>query len=150
MRKPLGIAVALIAFAALPAVASATTDRADYAAQVNSICASAKGTDFAELAALRSVPAAPGDEGIVSDWLNARERTLDLNRQLNQLDRQVNKLVKRTRLTLSIETLIRIDRKVKKLDRRAAHVEDKLIAAEDQDDDLGSLLGATNCVIDIQ
>jgi hypothetical protein len=148
--KPLGIAVTLIALAGLPSAALATSDRADYAVQVNSICASARGTDFAELAALRSVPAAPGDEALVSSWLDARERTLDLNRQLRQLDRQVNKLVKRTRSTLRIDTLIRIDRKVKKLDRRADGVEDKLISAEDVDDDLGSQLGATDCVIDLK
>lgn len=147
MRRAAG--VALLALALLPASALAATDRADYAAQASAVCASAPGNDFKELAALRSVSAAPGDDGLVASWLDARERRLDLSKELGQIDRRVHKLSNRTRTTHSIETLIRIDRKIKKLDRRAAHVEDKLISAESQDDDLGSQLGATACIIDI-
>jgi hypothetical protein len=145
-----GAGIALLALVALPASALATTDRADYATQVNTICARTAGNDFAELAALRAVPAAPGDEALVSSWLDVRQRRLDLSRELTKIDRQANKLVKRTRTTLSIEVLIRIDRKVKKLDKRAGQVENKVIALESQDDDLGTQLGATECVIDIK
>jgi hypothetical protein len=141
--------VALLALAALPASAVAATDRADYAAQANSVCASAKGNDFAELTGLRSLTPAPGDEVLVASWLDARQRRLELGRELKQIDRQVNKLVKRTARTRNIDTLIRIDRKVRKLDRRADHVQDKLISAEIQDDDLGTELGATGCIIDV-
>jgi hypothetical protein len=142
--------IALVALAILPASALATTDRSDYAAQANAVCSLAPGSDLAELAKLRSVAPAPGDEGAVSSWLNARERRLDLDKQLTKIDRQVKKLNSRTKRIHSIETLMKIDRKVRKLDHRAAGVQTKLIDAEDQDDLLGTALGATACVIDIQ
>jgi hypothetical protein len=149
-RKAIATGIACALLGALPAAAFAATDRADYAAQVNSICAGPGGNDLTKLAALRKVVPAPGDEALVSSWLEARERRLDLRSELSQIDRRVRKLVKKTRATRSIATLIAIDRKVKKLDRRAAAVQDKLITAEVQDDELGTLLGATACVIDIQ
>ena len=148
-RRAIATAIAGALLAGFPAAAFATADRAEYAAQVNSICA-ATGNDFTELAALRKVAAAPGDEALVSGWLQTRERRLDLRRQLTGIDNQVKKLVRRTKTTHSIETLINIDRKVKKLDRRADGVETKLVSAEDQDDEQGTQLGATACVIDIQ
>jgi hypothetical protein len=196
--KSTALAAALVALAVLPSAALATTDRADYAAQVNPICASANARDqqltaqaeerfaqlhrelrkarghrrekllaqdrkltaalpdrhlgihYDELKRLQTVAAAPGDEFLVSSWLDARKSGLDLNHRLNQIDRRAERLLKRTANTIDIETLNTLDRKIRELDKRANRLENKVISAENTDFDLGSELGANDCITDFQ
>ena len=196
LKSP-ALAIALVALALLPSTALATTDRTDYAAQVNPICVSASARDqqlsvqaeerfaqlhrelrrargqrrekllardrklsavlpnrhlgirYDELRSLRSVAAAPGDEIAVSSWLDARKSSLDLNRRLNQIDQKAERLFKLTAKTISIDVLDGINRKIRKLDKRANRVENQVIAAESTDFDLATELGATECVADI-
>ena len=188
----------MVALAVLPAAALATVDRADYAAQVNPICASANVRDqqltvraeerfaqlhrklrraqgqrretllakdrklslalpdrhlairYDELRGLQTVAPAPGDQSLVSSWLAARRSGLDLNHRLNKLDRRDDRLLKRTAQTIDIETLNRLDRKIRVLDKRASRLENKVIAAESTDFDLGAELGANDCISDFQ
>jgi hypothetical protein len=196
LKSP-ALAIALVAIAVLPSTALATTDRTDYAAQVNPICVAASARDqqlsqqaeerfaqlhrqlrkargqrrdkllaldrklstrrpdrhlairYDELRSLRSVAAAPGDEILVSTWLDTRKASLDLNHRLNRIDQKVERLFKLTSKTLSIDVLTGLDKKIRKLDKRASRVENNVIAAESTDFDLATELGATECVADI-
>jgi hypothetical protein len=195
-RKSLAIATALVAVVTGSATAHAASTRADYAAQVNPICASATAQDqqltarseeelrrihqalkkvegrkrekllardrklssalpdqhlrirYSELARLRAVPAAPGDEGLVATWLDGRKQSLDLTSKVNSIDRRVERLFKRFR-TRDIDELNRLDRKVRVLDKRAAQINNQVFDLETQNDELGTQLGATDCVTDI-
>lgn len=190
--KHLAPALALATVALIPPIAQGATSRADYAAQVNAVCASANaeadelsrrssqelklldrklkratGTDrrrllarrerlslslpgrrlkifSAELGQLRSVPAAPGDEGLVSTWLDTRRTILDLSAQVNRIDRRVERLFDRF-TTRSIRELNRLNQRIRKLDKRANQLNNRLISLESQDDSLGTELGATSC-----
>ena len=190
------VAVALLALAVACSTALATTDPADYAAQVNPICAAANSQDqrlsdaaerefsrihrelrkagdrkrqkllardrklsaalprqhlqirYRELDRLRAVAAAPGDEGVVAGWLGARKAVLDLSGQVDRLDRRIDRLHKRF-LTRDLELLNELDLKIRTLDRKIAKISNKLIQAEDTELDLGTQLGATDCVNDV-
>jgi hypothetical protein len=108
------------------------------------------GIHYDELKRLRTVPAAPGDELLVSSWLDARKSGLDLNHRLNKIDRRSERLLKRTAQTIDIETLNTLNRKIRELDNRASRLENKVISAESTDFDLGSELGANDCISDFQ
>jgi hypothetical protein len=101
----------------------------------------------AELGQLRSVPAAPGDEVLVSSWLDTRQMILDLSAQINRIDRRVAHLLERF-TTRSIRELNRLERKIRVLDKRAGQLNNRLISLESQDDDLGTELGATSCTVE--
>jgi Skp family chaperone for outer membrane proteins len=194
--KSSAFAVALIGLAAFSASAAATTDRANYVAQVDPICVAANAQDqrlsaaseqefsrihrelrnagerrrekllardrklsatlpdqhlrirYSELARLLDIAAAPGDEGLVSGWLDARKVVLDLSTQVNRLDRQVDRLHKRF-LTTDLQLLNELDRKIRQIDQQIDKLENKLISAEDTELDLGTQLGATDCVNDV-
>jgi Skp family chaperone for outer membrane proteins len=103
---------------------------------------------YSELARLRDVAAAPGDEGLVSGWLAARKAVLDLSTQVNRLDRQVDRLHKRF-LTTDLQLLNELDRKIRQIDQRVDKINNKLISAEDTELDLGTQLDATDCVNDV-
>ena len=196
--KLAALTAATVALAALPSVALATTDRNDYADQVNPICASANAQDqqltaraeerfaqlhrelrrahgqrrekllaqdrkltaalpdrhlaihYDELRRLRTVAAAPGDGLLVTSWLDARKTGLDLTHQLNKLDRRSERLLKATAHTIDIGTLNILDRKIKRLDKRANRLENRVISAESTDFDLGAELGANDCITDFQ
>jgi hypothetical protein len=187
--------IALVALAIAPSTVRAATNRAEYAAQVNTICASAnaradelsrqtsqelKRLDrklkratgaqrrrllarrtklslslpgrrlkifSAELGQLRSVPAAPGDESLVTSWLDIRQTILDLSAQVNRIDRRVAQLFERF-TTRSIPELNRLERKVRMLDKRAGQLNNRKISMEGQHDAIGTELGATSCIAD--
>jgi hypothetical protein len=191
-----GIATAVVtaAFAIGASPASATTDRADYAAQVNPICAStnaqikqlietfeqelrrldrkankARGKkrdklearieqlftqlpgeslaiSYAELAQLRSVNAAPGDDGLVSTWLANRQKILDLSAQANRIQKRADRLINRTFKVHSFRAFTRLTRRVNALQRKAYQVYEQIEPLADKDVELGTQLGATYCV----
>jgi hypothetical protein len=178
------------------ATAHAASTRAEYAAQVNPICAAASAEDqrltesaeqelgrihralkgaegrkrqkllardrklssalpdrhlrirYSELAQLRAVAPAPGDDGLVATWLDGRKQNLDLTSKVNSIDRRVERLFKRFR-TRDIEELNRLDRKIRVLDKRANELNNQVFELETQNDELGTQLGATECVTDI-
>jgi hypothetical protein len=99
----------------------------------------------AELGQLRSVPAAPGDESLVLSWLDTRKAILDLSAQVNLIDRRVDSLLGRF-TTRSIPELNRLERKIRKLDKRAGQLNNQLISLQNLDDDLGTELGAASCI----
>jgi hypothetical protein len=186
---PATVAVAL-AITAAPVFA--TTDVADYAAQVNPICQSAnaqqkqlyesfeqainrlhdkpargkKGAKIerridrlftqlpiksqavldAEFSQLKNVPPAPGDEGLVSDWLAIRQSELNLGRQLTALEIRIEKLFNFEPKKLSIRAFNRQDRREKRLEQKANRLYKQLEPLGDTDLELGTRLGATYCV----
>lgn len=188
-------AVALAALALAAAPARATTDRADYDAQVNPICASAnlqakalwevffqssatlerkankvRGEKRARLqrrldglyfrlqdqilaitadalAQLKLVPPAPGDDGIVSEWLATRQALHDLSAQSNALERRILRLFTRQfERARSFRAFLRLDRKLKRLERQANALQAQLLPLYEKDIELGAKLGATYCV----
>jgi uncharacterized phage infection (PIP) family protein YhgE len=192
VRGVIAVAVALIALAITAAVAEATTDRAEYAGQVNPICASANrqikqlyetfeqavdrinsklnsargkkrtrlanqidklffrlpdqtlAVSYAELAQLRLIAPAAGDETLVSDWLSNRQLLLDLSAQYNQLEKQSEKLFNRT--SHSFRGFRKLQRRQHQLDQRANQLYQQFEPLGEKDVELGTQLGATYCV----
>jgi ribosome-associated translation inhibitor RaiA len=191
-----GVAVAALAMAATPA--RATTDRADYDAQVNSICkvSNAQQEQFidsleqtlarldrrahklrgkkrqkirqreerlfeqapsqslaivsAELAQLKAVLPAPGDEALVSEWLAKRDLEVQLYVQTIQIDAQIDKVYDIDLFAHNYKQLRkkirRQDRQLKRLRRQENSLYEQLEATYKADLELGTQLGANYCV----
>jgi hypothetical protein len=196
----------IVALAIAAAPAYATTDRADYDAQVNPICASANartkqlydqfealikklpnsgsGTTSitskgkskkqrkqsklerqverlyeqlpfqvhaiydAELAQLKQVAPAPGDETVTSNWLANRQAIQDLDAQFDALEQRIEKLFARafSRRRIKVDTFAKVERKQKRLEAQANVIYEQLEQAGNKDVELGTQLGATYCV----
>jgi hypothetical protein len=168
-RSLRAIAPAIIAIAlattAIPAFA--TTDRADYASQVDPICVRAsahleplldrrapKATKRAlailrrELASLRRVAAAPGDQALVSSWLATRKSIRDLVKRDVGLARRLQRLEDKffsgkadstRRLKPFIQRIGRMGRTINK-------IEGRVNTAADTDESLAFTLGAIDCI----
>jgi hypothetical protein len=196
-RKLWGAGALAIAAAFMLGASSAwaTTDRDDYDAQVNPICASANiqseqlgqaiqqtyarlkrkaskvhgrkrdklerrldalffdysdqnvAVYLGEIARLRQVSPAPGDEALVSDWLSARQSTLDLTSQENALSRREDRLFTRTfEHTKSLRQFIKAQKRLSILDRQIAVLQSQLEPIYRQNVELGAKLGAAYCV----
>jgi hypothetical protein len=191
-----GVAAAALAIAAAPA--SATTDRADYDAQVNSICkaSNAQQEQFidsleqtlhrldrrahklrgkkrqrieqriemlfeqapsqslaivsAELAQLKAVLPAQGDEALVGEWLAKRDLEVQLYVQTIQIEAQIEKIFGKDLFAHNLKRLLkktrRQDRQLKRLQRQENSLYEQLDAAYKADLELGTELGATYCV----
>jgi hypothetical protein len=161
-------AVAIILIALLTAArASATTDRADYAAQVNSICA---GTNArveplvdsrarnatkrslkilrGELGALGRVVPAPGDEALVSSWLAARRSIQDLVERDVALTRSLQRLEKkffngRQHPTRRLKGLFR---RTGRMGHTINRIEGKVSRAADTEASLALTLDTLDCI----
>jgi hypothetical protein len=191
----IAIAVAIGTLAVAAAPARATTDRADYQAQVNPICASANsqakalweaffqtsaalerkakklhgkkrarlerridGLFFrlddeilavysAALAQLQLVPPAPGDEGLVTEWLATRQALQNLSAQSNALVQRIDRLFTRQFQDIrSYRAYLRLEKKLKRLERKANALQAQIIPLYEKDIELGAKLGATYCV----
>jgi hypothetical protein len=196
----------IVALAVAAAPAYATSDRADYDAQVNPICASANaqvkqlydqlealldklpdsgsGTTVitdkgkskkqrkrskqereanrlfnqlpfqikaiydAELAQLKQVAPAAGDESLVANWLGNRQAIQDLNAQFNALEQRIERLFTREfkRRRFNLKAFERSERKQKRLEAQATALYEQLEQAENKDVEFGTQLGATYCV----
>jgi hypothetical protein len=191
-----GVAVigGIVALAIAATPAHATTDRADYAAQANTICKSgnaqqkqlyesfeqaidrinakekkARGKKQAKLenkidrlfsqiddqslaiadathAQLKLIPAAPGDEQLVADWLGISQGLLDLIGQLNALNAKIEKLFFAPPKGHSLRAFMKQERKVKRLEKQANGLYAQLEPLNEKDIELGTQLGATYCV----
>lgn len=195
-----GVAIigGIVALAIAAAPAYATTDRADYDAQVNPICKSSNaqleqlitsfqqtfkaldrranklrgkkqrklerqqerlyeqipfqflGLESAELAQLKSVLPAPGDESLVRDWLASRELKLSLYQQSIPIEQRIETVYEKPIDANSLKKferkLKRQDRQVKRLERQLDSLYDQSEAAGKVDLELGTQLGATYCV----
>jgi hypothetical protein len=191
-----GVAVTALAIVAAPA--SATTDRADYDAQVNSICKASNTQQeqfvdsleqtlhrldrrshklrgkkrrkieqrierlfeqapsqslaivSAELAQLKAVSPAAGDETLVGEWLAKRDLEVQLYLQSIQIEAQIDKVFEKDFVAHSYKQLLkktrRQDRLLKRLQRQENSLYEQLEAANKADLELGTELGATYCV----
>jgi ribosome-associated translation inhibitor RaiA len=189
-----GVTTAALAIAASPA--HATSDRVDYDAQVNPICAAANSQAeqvyaafeqrfaqlkrkeskvrgkkkrekiesrlsslffdagdqnvavyAAEVARLKQVSAAPGDESLVSDWLAARQEVVDLSAESNTLQREEDRLFTRTYAGAhSLRKFLRLQKRLSVLDRQLNVLEAQLDPLYTKDIELGAKLGASYCV----
>ena len=197
----IGGGLVVLAIAASPALA--TTDRVDYDAQVNPICASANtrakqlydefealakrlpnsGSGSAsstgpkrnkkesklqrrverlfsqlpfqvqaiydtELAQLKQVASAPGDEPLVSTWLANRQTMQDLNKQFNVLEARIERLFNREFKRRIIRSFEKLERKENRLQKKADAIYARLEPLRNGDVQLGTQLGATYCVTD--
>jgi hypothetical protein len=148
-------------------VASATSARADYAAQVNSICASAssqveplvgsrslKATRRGlailrrELRSLEGIAPAPGDDALVSSWIATRgsiqrlvERDVRLAGHLQRVERRYFNGSPRS--TSRLKSLFR---RAGHLGRAINRIEGKVDTAADKEADLAFTLGAIDCI----
>jgi hypothetical protein len=203
-RAGTALSVAAVALGLTAPGAAATSDRAEYLAQVNPICATANqeidrltgevmrklkraekkqkdqgggsvvvfpsaegkkqklppfdkisqlfnwytrqvlAVEDSELASLRAVAPAPGDETLVADWLNARGLQIALYRQILPIEKQIEKLFFAS--PRSPGKYERIERRLKKLERRSNQIYAQLLAAYENDIELGAQLGASYCV----
>ena len=173
--------------------AYATTDRDDYDAQVNPICASANAQSeqvaqsfqllfdqlkhrasklhgkkkdkledrlngvyydyldaniavyYGELAKLKQVSPAPGDDGLVSDWLTARGTALDLSSQDNALERRYDRLFTKS-FSGSLRQFLKFQRKLSILERQLNVLDAQLQPIYRRNIELGAKLGAAYCV----
>lgn len=166
-RGPIALATAVMALAIGAPVALATTDRSDYAAQVNPICVSAstkvqplvdKHTPKAtkrglailrrELKSLSKVAPAPGDQALVASWLNTRrsiqslvERDVAIAARLQRLeDKYFNG--KRPSGAGLKEAL----RRVGNLGRTINRIEGRVSQESDTESSLAFTLGALDCI----
>jgi hypothetical protein len=157
----------MIAFAIIATPASATTDRTDYAAQVNSICVAANdqveplvdgharnATKRAlailrrELGSLGAVSPAPGDDALVSSWLTTRrsiqdlvERDVAISRRLQRLE---DKFFKGRRH--STPRLKSILRRTGRMGHTISRLEGRVGQAADAEENLAFTLGALDCI----
>ena len=191
-RRLIAPAIIGIALAITATPAFATSDRADYDAQVNPICQSANAQEKqlyesfeqtlnrlqgkrvrgkkaakiekrierlfvqlpdqsqaildTEFAQLKNVPPAPGDESLVSDWLAVRQSVADLVRQLNAIEKRIEKLEDFEPKRFSIRKFKRQGRRADRLERKANQLYEQIEALGDRDLELGTRLGATYCV----
>jgi hypothetical protein len=100
-----------------------------------------------ELGRLKQVPAAPGDEKLVSDWLAARQQVLDLTTQANALARVEDRLFTRAfEKVTSLRKFIRLQKKVSAIDRQLNVLQSQIDPLYRQDIELGAKLGAAYCV----
>jgi hypothetical protein len=160
-------AIVMIALATTAIPAYATTDRADYAAQVNSICvgASAKVEPLVdtqhrraktralailgrELRSLRRVGPAPGDEALVASWLADRtsiqrlaKRDLAIAARLQRLeDKYFNG---RQQSTRRLKPLVR---RVALLGRTINRIQGRVGRAADAENSIFYTLDAIDCI----
>jgi hypothetical protein len=98
-----------------------------------------------EVAQLTQVPAAPGDEGLVSDWISGRVSLVDLVRQSNAIELRIEHLYDNV-VFRSPRGFRKLDRKEKRLQRQANSLYQQIRALSDRDLELGTELGATYCV----
>jgi hypothetical protein len=162
-----GLPVIVIALAITATPAFATTDRTDYASQVNSICAGAsvqveplvdsRGRKASkrglailrrELSSVRRVAPAPGDQALVSSWLDTRdsiqhlvERDVDLARRLQRLEDKFfsGKETSTRRLKPFIQRVGRMGRTINWLEGRVSR-------ASETEESLAFTLGAIDCI----
>jgi hypothetical protein len=161
------ISIIVIALAITAAQASATTDSADYARQVNAICAKAgarvqvlvdsrarNATKRSlailrrELGSLRQVAPAPGEEALVSSWLSTRrsiqkltERDVALARRLQRLeDKFFNG---KQHSAQGLEPLIR---RVGRMGHSINRLEGRVSRAAESEANLAFTLGALDCI----
>jgi hypothetical protein len=194
----LALPVLLIATAVLAAPANAATDRADYDAQVNSICKASNAQQEqlidsfeqtlnrldrkanklrgrkrqkieqrierlfeqlpsqslaivnAELAQLKTVSPAQGDETLVGEWLGKRDLEVQLYVQAIGIEAQIEKVYEKDVFAHSYKQLLkktrRQDRQVKRLRRQENSLYEQIEAAFKADLELGTELGANYCV----
>ena len=155
------MAAALLALTAVPASAAAT--RAEYAGQVNTICASVGDNVNRALKKLgkkkdpkslfrvlervnkvlrrmvngvAQVPAAPGDEALVADWVASLRRVTRLTDRVTDLTRKLFRAFKKPPKP---KALI-------KLGFQLDQASSRLLEAADLSTTLGIELGATECV----
>lgn len=192
VRGLIALSIALIALAVAACPASATTDRSDYATQVNTVCKSgntqqkqlfdnfeqterqldAKANKLrgkkrrkiqkraeslfdqlpnqslaifaTEVTQLAQVPAASGDEGLVSEWIAGRRSLLDLLTQTNAIELRIEHLFDNVTFR-SPRGFRKLDRKEKRLQRQANLLYQQIEALAEKDLELGTELGATYC-----
>jgi hypothetical protein len=163
----IALATGLIALAIGATQASATADRADYAAQVDAICAgtSARAQPLVdrhtpkatkrglallrrELRSLRRIAPAPGDEALVSSWLSLRssiqglvERDIAISRHLQRLEEAF--FNGRGHPTRRLKSLFR---RVGQMGRTINRLEGRVGRAVDAEAGLSYTLGATDCI----
>lgn len=203
LRGGIAVGGGLVALAIAASPALATTDRADYDAQVNPICASAntqakqlydqfealakrlpnsgsgsvsstsrkrnkkesklqrrverlfsqlpfqaQAIYDTELAQLKQVASAPGDEALVSSWLANRQTMQDLNKQFNVLEARIERLFNREFKRRIIRSFDKLQRKENGLEKKADAIYQQLEPLRNNDVQLGTQLGATYCVTD--
>jgi ribosome-associated translation inhibitor RaiA len=190
----IAFATTLIALAITVTAAYATTDRTEYAAQVNTICRSANAQQKqlyeafeqaidrldakekkargrkvakieqaierlfnqipvqslaiadAEHAQVKQIAPAPGDEALVSEWVGINQSVLDLNRQIQAIERRAERLFDAPFKGHSIRAFGKRDRKQKRLERQANGLYQQLEPLYDRYVEVGTQLGATYCV----
>jgi hypothetical protein len=157
----------VIALAAAVSPSFAMTDRADYAAQVNSICVAANArveplvdsharnaTKRAltilrrELGSLGAVAPAPGDAALVSSWLATRrsiqelvEREFAISSRLQRLE---DKFFKGRRH--STPRLKSVLRRTGRMGHTINRLEGRVSQAADNEESLAFTLGAIDCI----
>lgn len=103
-----------------------------------------------EFEQLKAVPPAPGDEGLVSDWLGNRGRLLSLTAQLFEVERQLEKLYDGVHRAHSLRAFKRLlkrqERQEKRLEALNESLYEQLESASKIDLELGTRVGATYCV----
>ncbi|HEY7122256.1 MAG TPA: hypothetical protein VH329_06820 [Solirubrobacterales bacterium] len=99
----------------------------------------ALGVEAGEFAQLQQVPPAEGDESLVTSWLAARQGVLAFDRRLHRLDAQLISQALHIRTRKDDLRLDRLEAKEQRLgDRSAPFLQG--------DKELGTELGATECV----
>jgi hypothetical protein len=101
-----------------------------------------------ELESLKGVPATPGDETLVSDWLTNRQTVLDLTAQANRIGRRADRLFTKGFRGHTLKAIQRWENKFRKLQQRVNQIYQQLEPLDDKDVELGTRLGATYCVTD--
>jgi hypothetical protein len=102
----------------------------------------------AELAQLKLIAPAPGDETLVSDWLANRQQIQDLTRQANALEKRANRLFDRAFTKHSFQAYKKLTRKVDRLERQVNQIYRQVEPLTNKDVEIGTQLGATYCVTD--
>jgi hypothetical protein len=101
--------------------------------------------DESELANLRQVAPAPGDDGLVNDWLSSRALQIELYREALRLDARLEKLFETGPGKIGFEGFFK---KLAKIERRYEQIAEQAFAAFDTDIELGARLGASYCITD--